>query len=186
MTACRSVTIVAILEFIELSQWLFTVIKVENLRRGNSIFSVAPSHEGRAHQVLMRMNIQCHICLQQATVVSDLAQNVVIWSYTTVPVAFRHSRSCAFVRTWRYRNAELPTIGGAGTPFPCVPRQFNHWLFTCSCMLSIHVHERNGEKNTHTHTFNGPLSGTTQVSRYQKGKTNLDFTEARDSEWQWH
>jgi len=23
-----------------------------------------------------------------------------------------------------------------------------------------------------------------QVSRYQKGKTNLDFTEARDSEWQ--
>ena len=26
----------------------------------------------------------------------------------------------------------------------------------------------------------------TQVSRYEKGKTNLDFTEARDSEWQWH
>jgi len=24
------------------------------------------------------------------------------------------------------------------------------------------------------------------VSWYQKGKTNLDFTEARDSEWQWH
>jgi len=24
------------------------------------------------------------------------------------------------------------------------------------------------------------------VSRYQKGKTNLDFTEARDSERQWH
>jgi len=24
------------------------------------------------------------------------------------------------------------------------------------------------------------------VSRYQKGKTNLDSTEARDSEWQWH
>jgi len=39
---------------------------------------------------------------------------------------------------------------------------------------------------THTHPFNGPLSGNTQVSRYQKGKTNLDFTEARDSEWQWH
>jgi len=41
-------------------------------------------------------------------------------------------------------------------------------------------------RHTHTHPFNGPLSGTTQVSRYQKGKTNLDFTEARDSEWQWH
>jgi len=24
------------------------------------------------------------------------------------------------------------------------------------------------------------------VSRYQKGKTNPDFTEAKDSEWQWH
>jgi len=34
--------------------------------------------------------------------------------------------------------------------------------------------------------FNGPLSGTTWVSRYQKGKTNLDFTEAKDSEWQWN
>jgi len=39
---------------------------------------------------------------------------------------------------------------------------------------------------THTHPFNSPLSGTTRVSRYQKGKSNLDFTEARDSEWQWH
>jgi len=24
------------------------------------------------------------------------------------------------------------------------------------------------------------------VGRYQKGKTNLDLTEARDSKWQWH
>jgi len=36
----------------------------------------------------------------------------------------------------------------------------------------------------HYTPFNGPLSGTTRVSRYQKGKTDLDFTEARDSEWQ--
>ena len=34
--------------------------------------------------------------------------------------------------------------------------------------------------------FNGLVSRTTWVSRYQKGKTNLDFTGARDSEWQWH
>jgi len=38
----------------------------------------------------------------------------------------------------------------------------------------------------HTHPFNGSLSGTTRVSRYQIGKTNLDFTGARDSKWQWH
>ena len=37
-----------------------------------------------------------------------------------------------------------------------------------------------------THMFNGPLSRTAWVSRYQKGKTNLDFAEARDTEWQWH
>ena len=36
------------------------------------------------------------------------------------------------------------------------------------------------------HTFNGPFSATTQVSQYQKGKTNPDFTEARDTELQWH
>ena len=41
-------------------------------------------------------------------------------------------------------------------------------------------------RHTHTHPFNGPLSGTTWVSWYQKGKTNLDFTEATDNEWQWH
>ena len=34
--------------------------------------------------------------------------------------------------------------------------------------------------------FNGLFSRTTWVSRYQKGKTNLDFTRERDSEWQWH
>ena len=39
---------------------------------------------------------------------------------------------------------------------------------------------------THTHPFNGPFSRTTQMSRYQKGETKLDFNEARDSEWQWH
>jgi len=30
------------------------------------------------------------------------------------------------------------------------------------------------------------LSGTIRVSQHQKGKSNLYFTKARDSEWQWH
>ena len=42
------------------------------------------------------------------------------------------------------------------------------------------------DQATHTHTFNGPFSTTTWVSRNQKSKTSLDFTEATDSEWQWH
>jgi len=39
---------------------------------------------------------------------------------------------------------------------------------------------------THMHPFSGLLPGTTRVDRYQKGKTNLDFTEARDNERQLH
>ena len=34
-------------------------------------------------------------------------------------------------------------------------------------------------RHTHTHLFNSPLSGLPLLD-------NLDFTEARDSEWQWH
>jgi len=52
-------------------------------------------------------------------------------------------------------------------------------------ILSV-FHQWNLGITTHTHPFNGPLSGTTRVSRYQKGKTNLDFIEARDNEWHWH
>ena len=45
--------------------------------------------------------------------------------------------------------------------------------------------QRQSTIRTHTR-LTALLSGTTQVGRYQKGKTNLDFTEARDSEWQCH
>ena len=58
-----------------------------------------------------------------------------------------------------------------------VPIQLTQCRFTCLAISTA---------KTHTHPFNGPFSGTTQVSWYQKGKTNLDFIEARDSEWQWH
>ena len=44
--------------------------------------------------------------------------------------------------------------------------------------LSVSVHSL---PHTHTHLFNGPFSGTTRVSRYEKGKTNLDFTGARET-----
>ena len=56
----------------------------------------------------------------------------------------------------------------------------------CTYIVSLYLPDMQLPLCTHTHTFNGPLSGTTWVSRYQKGKTNPDFTEARDSEWQWH
>jgi len=37
-----------------------------------------------------------------------------------------------------------------------------------------------------THTFNGPFFQDYPGEPVPKGKANLDFTEARDSEWQWH
>jgi len=57
---------------------------------------------------------------------------------------------------------------------------YKHSDITVANIFQSYVH-----KHTHTLPFNGPFSGTTQVSQCQKGKTNLDFTEARDSEWQW-
>ena len=39
---------------------------------------------------------------------------------------------------------------------------------------------------THTHTCLTAFFWDYPGDRYQKDKINLDFTEARDSEWQWH
>jgi len=50
----------------------------------------------------------------------------------------------------------------------------------------MHIQWHDKYITAHTHTFNGPLSRTTRQSRYREDKTNLDFTEARGSEWQWH
>ena len=65
-------------------------------------------------------------------------------------------------------------------------RQQGHFWRVNSAYIFAWITFGNIVHITHTHPFNGPLSRTTQVSRYQKGKTNLNFTEARDSEWQWH
>jgi len=62
---------------------------------------------------------------------------------------------------------------------------FSQIIIALAFLYQLHSHTHTVSV-IHTHPFNGPLSGTTQVSQYQKGKTNLDFTEARDNEWQWH
>jgi len=74
----------------------------------------------------------------------------------------------------------------------CQPNKITHfslsvdaWHQAAHTAISTHTHTH-AHTHTHTHTFNGPLTRTTRVSWYQKGKTNLDFTAARDSEWQWH
>jgi len=61
---------------------------------------------------------------------------------------------------------------------------------TIICPSYIRHTQRHAYNHTHTHArararararLKALFSGTTRVSRYQKGKTNLDFTEARDS-----
>ena len=71
------------------------------------------------------------------------------------------------------------------TTIPSVSRPFTPSTVKTACdsVWQSHTHART---HAHTHPFNGPLSGTTRVSRYQKCKTNMNFTDARDSEWQWH
>ena len=66
---------------------------------------------------------------------------------------------------------------------PASVRPATHWTMTMMSMLLLLQPSdcetvRVCSLVTHTHPFNGPLSGTTQVSQYQKGKTNADVTEA--------
>jgi len=64
------------------------------------------------------------------------------------------------------------------TGFPLV--QLGGWRISTHFPLTadwptvrVTRHMQVATTHTHTHLFNGPLSGTTHVSRYQKGKTNL-------------
>ena len=45
-----------------------------------------------------------------------------------------------------------------------------HWRSTRFTQSFLYMHT-----HTHTHPFNGPFSGTTRVSRYQKGKNQSGF-----------
>ena len=86
-------------------------------------------------------------------------------SYTSTVQPSSHNQCYVLIGKQSYQLPEL------------IPTNSNSGLH--SCIMNGQV------THTHTHPFNGPFSGTTRVSRYQKGKT-LDFTEARDTEWRWH
>ena len=97
---------------------------MENLKRGidgTPVLAWAPSHEGRVHQMLMRVNIRCRICLQQAAVVNSLFFTDVFGRIYNRSAY----RSCAF-----FTNLEVPCCRNAvplhasrgilttGLPFP--------------------------------------------------------------------
>ena len=93
------------------------------------------------------------------------------------PTCCRCPTSSCCPSSWRSRTPASSTSSTSSAPTP---------VTYIRRALSSEYRERNTHTHTHTHPFNGPLSGTTLVSRYQKGKNYLDFTEARDSECQWH
>jgi len=86
-----------------------------------------------------------------------------MWSASSTSQSVQMHEPCPLPSDHRQSPTDQIQLPGVDTPQ--------------TCGLSIH---------THTHLFNGPMSRTTRVSCYQKYKTNLDFTGARDSEWQWH
>ena len=92
-------------------------------------------------------------------------------------ISFCHPAS-SVIALKETRNTDLSHWSGINLTVSTT-RLLKRGLLVPLCRLSLLYY-------AHTHPFNGPFSGTTQVSRYQIGKTNLDFTEARDSEWQWH
>jgi len=93
--------------------------------------------------------------------------------------------SCTAQRRGTHRHEIAGSLPAAGLMTRVTSRRL--LMLPITCVLSRDcTTPSNTHTHTHTHPFNGPLSGTTQVGRYQNGKTNLGFTEARDSEWQWH
>jgi len=109
-----------------LTGMMLPVVKVENLRWGKSIFSMGPpairhSPSGAdVSEYLMPYLPAISNCRQFCT-------DVVIWSYSTVPVAFCLPFLCIFINL-EIQERYLPIIRGAGTLFPCIPKHFNHWM----------------------------------------------------------
>jgi len=96
------------------TRWYTQLLKWNTWSEGNPLSAWAPSHEGRAHQMLMLVNIRCHLpatsnCRQL------FCTDVVIWSYTTLHVAFRFPW---IVTKLEVQERYLPIITGAGTQFP--------------------------------------------------------------------
>jgi len=90
---------------------------------------------------------------------------------------------CTSLQTDNHTNTSPLSFFTGRMPFlpPNQQRQSTKGITDETTLFKIHYHCNcpcNGSTLTN--------SLTTWVSWYQKGKTDLDFTEARDNEWQWH
>ena len=116
-------------------------------------------------------------------------------SLTSADILWSHSFSL-FISFSMYSFHESLIPLSSTITFPDAPFiQFNP-VISCPSLTKLIIvskkalylirSHRSKTHYTHTHPFDSPFSGTIQVSRYRKGKTNLDFTEAKDDERQWH
>jgi len=84
------------------------------------------------------------------------------------------------------RAGPAQRYGGSNLPGDCLcALRKNSVRGTSWGTVGIFAHSNLATPLTHTR-LTAFCPGLPGVSRYQKGKTSLDFTEARDSELQWH
>jgi len=103
-------------------------------------------------------------------------------------------RSANYIKPSNFRIGKSD-LDGKHLPERCsnsvLPGRTDNYRTAPKCLPELHSgafrhHYTTGFVTVYWCKSWGSLSGTTWVSRYQKGKTNVVFTEARDSEWQWH
>ena len=68
----------------------------------------------------------------------------------------------------------------------CTGRSLNHFLHSVHCERRSARFSANQYTGSYTETFSGIFFWDYPGEPIPQKWTNLDFTEARDSEWQWH
>jgi len=91
------------LTFTALKQHHYAEVKEENLRWGNSIFSMDPQPRGRGPPDTNASEYSTPYLPATSNCRQLFCTRVVVRSYTTVPVAFRLPLLC-ILWTWRWRN----------------------------------------------------------------------------------
>jgi len=138
-------------------------------------------------EVLMRVSVYLWVTRNCQAVATCSAQRLVVtltydvlgaWLHadvtlSTTQVLLSRERACGTV--YRLLQDRSPDVDSLGNIWKRIySRHCDCWLLGAVQILFLTY--------LCTHPFSGPLSWTTRVSRYLKDKTNLDFTEARDSE----
>jgi len=98
---------------------LQAAVKVENLRWGNSIFSVGPQPRGQGPSDADASEYSMPYLPATSNCYQLFCTDVVVCNCSVSPTVLCISTNLEM------QERCLPIIRGAGTPFPCVPRHFN-------------------------------------------------------------